>query len=191
MRPWIVAGLGNPGPRYARTRHNVGFWVIDRIVEQEGLGPLRSGHRALYAEWRLPGGERALLLQPQTFMNESGRSVAAAARWYGTDLHRIIVIYDDLDLPPGRLRLREKGSSGGHRGVQSVIDHLGSQDFPRIRIGIGRPADGRDAADWVLSPFPPGEEPVILAAVERAAEAVGLAIRAGFPAAMNRYNGIG
>lgn len=189
MTPWIVAGLGNPGPRYDRTRHNVGFWVIDRIARQRGLGPFRSGHQALYAEWRL-GHERAVLLKPQTFMNRSGEAVAAALRWYKADTDRLVVIYDDMDLEPGRLRLREQGSSGGHRGVQSVIDVLGTPAFRRIRIGIGRPAPGWDAADWVLAPFDPDDEAKVLQAVARAAEAVEVAVRLGFAAAMNRYNGI-
>ncbi|BDG62012.1 aminoacyl-tRNA hydrolase [Caldinitratiruptor microaerophilus] len=189
MTPWIVAGLGNPGPRYARTRHNVGFWVVDRIAGDKGLGPFRSGHQALYVEWRV-GQERAVLLKPQTFMNLSGEAVAAALRWYKADAEHLIVIYDDIDLKPGRLRLREQGSSGGHRGVQSVIEAVGTSRFRRIRIGVGRPAPGWDAADWVLAPFDPDDEARVLEAVARAAEALEVAIRLGFTTAMNRFNGI-
>nr|PZN45515.1 MAG: aminoacyl-tRNA hydrolase [Bacillota bacterium] len=184
---WIVAGLGNPGERYAYTRHNTGFMVVDTYARKQGLAVSKSGHQALYAELRV-GEHRVVLLKPQTYMNLSGQSVAAAARWYKVEPQQVLVIYDDLDLPLGTLRLRLKGSSGGHNGVRSIIEHLGTEEFPRIRVGIGRPAAGESVVDWVLSPFTEEEKPVIAAAVERAAEALDTALRLGFVAAMNRYN---
>ncbi|MFO7173093.1 MAG: aminoacyl-tRNA hydrolase [Bacillota bacterium] len=187
MATWIVAGLGNPGERYAYTRHNTGFMVVDTYARKQGLAVSKSGHQALYAELRV-GEHRVVLLKPQTYMNLSGQSVAAAARWYKVEPQQVLVIYDDLDLPLGTLRLRLKGSSGGHNGVRSIIEHLGTEEFPRIRVGIGRPAAGESVVDWVLSPFTEEEKPVIAAAVERAAEALDTALRLGFVAAMNRYN---
>lgn len=187
MATRLVVGLGNPGPRYAHTRHNAGFMVVDAFAARHGVSVDRFGWQALYAELRV-GGDRVVLLKPQTYMNLSGESVAPALRWYKCTLQDLIVIYDDMDLPLGRLRLRLAGSSGGHNGMKSLIEHLGSDQFPRIRVGIGRPPAGWAVPDWVLSPFAPEEEPVIRDAVTRAAEAVEVALRLGFQAAMNRFN---
>lgn len=188
MATWIIAGLGNPGDRYANTRHNAGFMVVDAYARKQGLAVGRSGHQALYAELRL-GNDRVVLLKPQTYMNLSGRSVAAAARWYKVDPEYVLVIYDDLDLPPGTLRLRPQGGSGGHKGMKSIIEELGTDQFPRIRVGIGRPAPGWEVVDWVLAPFSAEEQPLVSGAIERATEALDVAIRQDFVTAMNRYNG--
>lgn len=187
MATRIVAGLGNPGPRYAATRHNIGFVVVDALGEKMGLKVEKSGFQALYAEGKL-GSERVVLLKPQTYMNLSGEAVGAALRWYKGTPADLMVVYDDLDLPPGKIRLRLEGSSGGHNGMKSIIQHLGTQEFPRIRLGVGRPAPGWEVPDWVLSPFCEEERPLMADAVARAVDAIEVAVRLGFAAAMNRYN---
>lgn len=187
MATRIVAGLGNPGARYAATRHNAGFMVVDAFAAKKGLKVEKNGFQALYAELKL-GDDRVVLLKPQTYMNLSGEAVAAAVRWYKVPPADLIVIYDDLDLPCGKIRLRQSGSSGGQQGMESVIQHLGTQDFPRIRVGIGRPAPGWAVPDWVLAPFSDAEQPLAQEAVIRAVEALETALRLGFAAAMNRYN---
>lgn len=186
-RTRMLVGLGNPGPRYAQTRHNVGFWAIDLLAERKGLKVERHGHQALYAEWRY-GADRIVLLKPQTYMNLSGESVGPAARWYKVAPAEIIVIYDDMDLETGRLRIREKGSSGGHNGMKSIIQHLGSEDFPRIRIGVGRPAPGWTVENWVLSAFSADELPLVQQAVSQAADAIEVALKFGIPRAANDFN---
>lgn len=183
----IVVGLGNPGQRYANTRHNVGFMVIDSFAQKVGLKVDRNAFQALYAEKKL-GQDRVVLVKPQTYMNLSGESVAAALRWYKASPQDLIVIYDDMDLPPGKIRLRREGSSGGQKGMQSIIQHLSQQEFSRIRIGVGRPLPGWEVPDWVLSPFTEEEKPLVQDALARAAEAVDVALRSGFTAAMNQHN---
>ncbi|MDN5292915.1 MAG: peptidyl-tRNA hydrolase, family [Eubacteriales bacterium] len=181
----IIAGLGNPGREYENTRHNIGFMVVDELARFLGLAFCGEKFCALVAEG-LVDGEKVLLLKPQTYMNLSGLSVAEAARFYKLEPAAILVVYDDMDLPPGKIRLREKGSSGGHKGMQSVIDHLGTDAIPRLRIGIGRgPGQG---ADYVLSPFREEEKPIIEEAVRRGAEALTCWLKEGMAAAMNKYN---
>jgi PTH1 family peptidyl-tRNA hydrolase len=183
----LIVGLGNPGPRYAATRHNVGWMVLDAFAAKHGFTFDKNAHKGLLAEGRY-GGEKIALLKPQTFMNLSGQSVAPAARWYKVEPQEMLVLYDDLDLPPGKLRLREKGSSGGHNGMKSIIADTGSQDFPRLRIGIGRPAPGWSVPDWVLAPFTKEEQPLIARVVERAVGALEEILTVGFTKAMNTYN---
>ena len=186
---WLVAGLGNPGKRYERTRHNVGFEVVDALARRAAVSFRRS--------WRFPGdlaevrddGERLLLLKPRTFMNRSGQAVGPVLRRKGLALAEMIVIVDDTDLECGKIRLRRRGSAGGHNGLKSVIAALGSDDFIRLRVGVGgRPGD-RDMVDHVLSGFAPDERTRVDEAVERAAEAVWCVVRDGVDPAMNRYNG--
>ena len=184
---WLVVGLGNPGPAYARTRHNIGFHVVERLAAEAGAHFRAGRFQAQVATAEL---SRALitLLKPQAFMNHSGPTVAAWLEWVGLPSTRLVLVHDDLDLPLGRLRVLGSAGPGGHRGVASVQETLGSQDFPRVRVGIGRPQEGQDAADRVLEAFAPEELPVVAEVVERAAAAVRTLIRHGLASAMNRYN---
>jgi PTH1 family peptidyl-tRNA hydrolase len=183
----LIVGLGNPGEKYAATRHNVGFWVIDRLAERWQI-PVRQNRWKGLAGSGLVMGERVVLLKPMTYMNLSGESVRPALDWLKCDIEDLAVVCDDLDLPPGTLRLRKKGSSGGHRGLQSLIDHLGTNEFKRVRIGIGHPAGRMPVVDYVLSPFTREERPSIEEAVERAAEAIHQWVVSDFDQAMNRFN---
>lgn len=153
MSPFLlVVGLGNPGPRYAENRHNIGFRTVEAVADAYQLSFSRTEHRAKTAHGMIEG-ERVILAKPQTWMNESGKSVTPLSRFYKTAPEDILVIYDDLDLPLGTLRFRSEGSSGGHRGVQSIIQHLGTDAFPRLRVGIGRPPGQMDPAAYVLQNF--------------------------------------
>ncbi len=185
---WLVVFLGNPGPRYEGTRHNAGFMAADALAKKEGLRIDRLRFRALTAVLELDG-EKILLMKPQTYMNLSGDAVAQAARFYKVPPERVIVVSDETALPIGRLRVRAKGSAGGHNGLKSVIACLGSEDFPRIRIGVGAPPHpDYDMADWVLSSFKNQDAEDMAAAAARAAEAVLCYIRSGPDRAMNLYN---
>lgn len=183
----VIVGLGNPGIRYALTRHNIGFWVIDRLSDRWGIPVNREKWRGLTGEGHVRG-EKVLLIKPETYMNRSGEAVRSALDWLKCGVEELIVIYDDLDLPPGQVRLRLKGSSGGHRGVQSLIDHLGTNQFKRIKIGIGRP-QGMSVPDYVLARFAREEEEAVLDAVQHSADAVDCWLDTPFPEVMNRYNG--
>jgi PTH1 family peptidyl-tRNA hydrolase len=186
----LIVGLGNPGPRYARTRHNVGFRVLEAVAERAGAELAKQRFGGRHGEGAL-AGERVALLAPETFMNRSGDAVAEAlGALRGLDPAReLLVVLDDADLPLGRLRLRARGSSGGHNGLADVLERLGSEQVPRLRFGIGRSAEPRDTVDWVLEPFAPGEEVLLALAVPRAADAVACFVRDGVAVAMNRFNG--
>lgn len=184
---YLIIGLGNPGARYARNRHNVGARCLLRLAAAHNLQFGRRQKNARVARGEI-GGQPVLLAIPQTFMNESGRAVAPLVRFYRIPLERLLVIYDDLDLPLGAIRLRPDGGSGGHRGMQSVIEHLGTQKFPRLRIGIGRPPGKMDPADYVLQDFSPEEEPVVEEAIERAIAAIQAWLVEGLERAMSEYN---
>jgi len=184
----LVAGLGNPGPRYAESRHNVGFAVVDELARRWQLGDGRYEESFSGRLW--PGecaGQRVLLLQPQTYMNLSGQSVAAVWRYYRLEPADLLVVVDDLDLPLGRLRLRAGGSAGGHRGMTSVIAHVGTEQFPRLRIGIGK-VDRTATVEYVLARFADHERAAAQAAVRRAADAVECWLTRGLEAAMNEFN---
>jgi PTH1 family peptidyl-tRNA hydrolase len=183
----VVVGLGNPGARYRDTRHNVGFMVLEVLAERLGAAAPRRRFDALVSEAQLDGST-VLLVAPQTWMNASGRSVRQVKDYYRVDPGDILVVCDDLALPPGKLRIRRRGSSGGHKGMQDIMDQLGTEEYPRLRIGIGAAPPGWDAAVWVLARFPRAEQPIIREGIERAAEAVELWVRQGDEAAMNRYN---
>jgi PTH1 family peptidyl-tRNA hydrolase len=183
----LIVGLGNPGEKYAATRHNVGFWVIDRLAERWQIPVQQSKWKGLTGSGRVMG-EHVVLLKPMTYMNLSGESVRPACDWLKCDIGDLVVLYDDMDLPLGQLRLRKKGSSGGHRGMQSLIHHLETQEFKRIKIGIGRPETPMSVPDYVLSPFTREERPLIEDAVEKAAEAVHQWVVSTFDEAMNRFN---
>lgn len=183
----MVVGLGNPGPPYANTRHNVGFAVIERLAAKLNAPNPRRLHSALVSEIQV-GEQTLVLVQPMTFMNRSGQAVRPLLDAFGLTLDDLLVVYDDVALPLGTLRIRRKGSAGGHNGMKSVIGSLNSEEFARLRIGVGSPDEG-DLADYVLSPFRLSERPLVDAAIEAAAEAVLLWVNSGVEAAMNRFNG--
>jgi len=183
----LVVGLGNPGREYAQTRHNVGFQIVTRLAEKRGLSFSRMQNEALVAAGRI-GDARVVLAKPQAWMNESGKAVGPLARFYKVEPARLLVVYDDLDVPAGTLRLRREGGSGGHKGMRSIIERLGRQDFPRLRVGIGRPPGRMDAADYVLQPFTRDEEILMDSARDRAVEAIERFLAEGIVAAMNRFN---
>jgi PTH1 family peptidyl-tRNA hydrolase len=182
----LLVGLGNPGKRYAETRHNVGWAVIDRTV---GHAPWREKFSGLFAEFELEG-QKAYALKPQTYMNESGRSVAAATAFYKIEPRDVLVLHDELDLPFGTVRVKVGGGEAGHNGLRSVSQHLGTKDYARIRIGVGKPPPGfhGDGADFVLQAFSPAERAQLDDIVERAREAVGLVVGRGLEYAMNVMN---
>jgi PTH1 family peptidyl-tRNA hydrolase len=184
----LIVGLGNPGSEYAGHRHNVGFQVVDALAQAHGLAFVRrKAARARVAEGRI-GDRPALLAKPRTFMNLSGRAVGRLSRAHEIPPERILVVYDDLDLPLGRLRLRPEGGSGGHMGMRSIIDALGSQAFPRLRVGIDRPPGGMDAAEYVLQPFVEEDQALVNDALERAAAAIECWLVDGIVVAMDRFN---
>ena len=185
----LIVGLGNPGREYAQTRHNVGFQIVTRLAEKHELGFSRMQNEALIATGRV-GDVRAVLAKPQTWMNESGRAVGPLARFYKVELRRLLVIYDDLDIPAGTLRLRSEGGSAGHNGMRSIIERLGTQDFPRLRVGISRPPGRMDPADYVLQPFARDEELVMDSTRDRAVEAIECFLSEGIAVAMNRFNAL-
>jgi PTH1 family peptidyl-tRNA hydrolase len=186
----LIVGLGNPGQEYKETKHNVGFWVIDFFASREGLSLSDKKGKALVGRGSFKGaGEEIqfLLAKPQTFMNRSGESVREILTFFKIPLSNLIVIYDDLDLELGRIRVRTQGRSGGHRGIESIIAEVGSDQFVRVKIGIGR--DPRwDAADYVLAPFKSGEKETVLQAVEKTAEMLPLLAEGKIAEAMNRYH---
>jgi len=185
--PFLLVGLGNPGKEYRRNRHNAGAMVIEAFARSHNLSFSRMQGHALLAEkdWQ---GQRLILAIPQTFMNESGKAVRALVKHFQAPLERLLVVYDDLDLPLGALRLRPAGGSGGHKGMQSIIEHLGCQDFPRLRIGIGRPPGKMDPARYVLQDFKRAEEPLLEETVARAVDCIHTYLREGLQEAMNRFN---
>ncbi|NMB74158.1 MAG: aminoacyl-tRNA hydrolase [Myxococcales bacterium] len=184
---FVIVGLGNPGRGYRSHRHNAGFMVVDRLAESGGLSFAESAFAGWVAEGRI-AGRRVLLLKPATFMNKSGECVAAAMRYYRRTSEDLLVVHDDLDLELGRIQVRRAGGSGGHRGVQSVMDSLGEGGFFRLRLGVGRPPAERDAADWVLEGFSASEVAAARSMIERGAQAVEVLLREGLTAAMNRFN---
>lgn len=189
IESWLIVGLGNPGKQYERTRHNAGFRAIDLLASQLGCKIDKCKFQGLYGQTTYQG-TKLFLLKPQTFMNLSGRSVLQLSAYYNIPPQRIIVLFDDISLDPGRLRIRSDGSAGGHNGIKSIIQELGSQDFPRVKIGVGaKPHAEQDLADWVLSTFSANEEKDLSAALPRAGEAALCIMERGIPEAANRFNG--
>lgn len=184
----IIVGLGNPGREYEATRHNIGFMVVEQLARTLGISTGRTKERALVAESQVKG-EKVLLVKPLTYMNLSGEAVGALLRWYKLDPADLIVIHDDLDLPPGKLRIRQQGGPGGHNGIKSIIRLLGTEKFVRIKLGIGRPHPGQESADYVLNRFNAEERDLIGEAVAKGAEAVLYLLENGPVAAANLYNG--
>jgi PTH1 family peptidyl-tRNA hydrolase len=183
----LIIGLGNPGKKYERTRHNVGFLVVDHIACQNEVKVRSKRCNALVGE-RSSRGEKVVLAKPQVYMNRSGESVKALIREFNASPEDIILVYDDLDLPFGRIRIRSKGSAGGHRGVASVINSLAGAQFHRVRVGIGRPPEGMNSADYVLEPFSPQEFADLNNVVSRASQAVTCLLQDGSQRAMAQFN---
>ena len=184
---WLLAGLGNPGQKYAKTRHNVGFHILDRLAQAEGLSFDRRRNKALIARGNIEGVPAALV-KPQTYMNLSGQAIAPIARFYKLPPERILVIYDDLDLPLARLRIRQKGGAGGHKGMLSIIQHLGSKDFPRLRVGIDRPPGPMPVEAYVLQKFTPNQWAEMEITYQKALNAIRDLLAHGVEHAMNTYN---
>ena len=186
---WLIVGLGNPGKEYAQTRHNCGWMAIDRIAEKLSCKIDKGKFQGLYGQTTYCGN-KVYLLKPQTYMNASGQSVLQMSAYYQIPPERILVLFDDISLEPGRLRIRPDGSAGGHNGIKSIISSIGSEAFPRIKIGVGaKPHKDADLADWVLSGFSESESMNLSFALENAADAALCIIEKGIYEAANRYNG--
>lgn len=186
---WLLVGLGNPGTQYENTRHNVGFLVADELAERQNAPIQRLKFKALTNLLTI-SGEKVLVMKPVTYMNLSGEAVGEAARFYKIPPERVLVISDDVSLPLGKLRIRKGGSAGGHNGLKSIIQHLGTDQFPRIKVGVGqKPHPDYDMADWVLSKFAGEDLKTITEAIRKAADAVECLIQEGPDKAMNRFNG--
>jgi PTH1 family peptidyl-tRNA hydrolase len=184
----VIAGLGNPGKEYARTRHNVGFNVVDRLAEMHGLKFTKMMNRALIAPGEI-NGSKVILVKPQTFMNDSGSSVGPILKYYKIEPIGLMVVYDDLDLPVAQLRLRKIGGSGGHNGMKSLIAHVGTENFPRLRVGIGRPPGRMDPVDYVLVPFAKSDLELMDGTYSRAIEAIERWLKEDIERVMNSVNG--
>jgi PTH1 family peptidyl-tRNA hydrolase len=184
----LVVGLGNPGPQYAWTRHNLGFMVVAALAEQWRIPLTRSTLDAAWGQGRV-GGETVVLAQPATFMNLSGRAVSRLLTYFRLNPGSLVVIHDDLDVPPGRLKIVERGGPGGHRGVLSIINALDTEEFIRVKLGIGRPPGAMPGENFVLSHFAREEEETVAGLVERGAQAVDCLLREGLSAAQNRFHG--
>ncbi len=185
---YIIAGLGNPGREYEGTRHNVGFMALDQLADRLGIEIGEKAHRALIGKGRIEG-KRVLLVKPQTYMNRSGESLRQVLDYYKEEPSSLIVVYDDISLDPGAIRIRGKGSAGGHNGVKSIIAHLGTQEFARIRIGVGAKPPRMDLADYVLGHFSGDDMRRIEEACRDGAAAAAVMITEGIETAMNRFNG--
>lgn len=191
--PQLIVGLGNPEPKYDQTRHNIGFDAVDALSRSWQISLTENRRfQGKFAEGRGPKADKIRLLKPLTYMNRSGQAIRAVTDWYKIQPQSVLVIYDDMDLPVGRVRLRLSGSAGGHNGMKSAIAHLGTQDFPRLRIGIGKPADAKgdpNTVSHVLGKFSPAEKEVISEVLYLVRDAVELSLKQGFEKAMSLYNG--
>jgi PTH1 family peptidyl-tRNA hydrolase len=190
--PQLIVGLGNPGPKYDRTRHNVGFEIVDLLAQRWQISlSEQKKFQGIVGEGIGSGSQKVRLLKPQTYMNNSGQAIRAVVDWYKLPPESVLVIYDEMDLPVGKLRMRLSGSAGGHNGMKSTIAHLGTQVFPRLRIGIGSARDGerdRDTVSHVLGKFSPQDAKIIAEVIQLAADAVELSLRQGVEKAMSLYN---
>jgi len=184
----LIVGLGNPGSEYEHTRHNIGFEVIDALSEANGLPLDKLKFNAQFGKGKIEGMD-ILLVKPLTYMNLSGEALSPIMNFYQVTIEDILVVYDDLDLPIGKIRLREKGSAGGHNGIKSIIQHLGSQDFKRIRVGIGRPSGREKVIDYVLKRFNKEDQPTVDSAVDQSRQACEEWLTTPFLKVMNAYNG--
>jgi PTH1 family peptidyl-tRNA hydrolase len=187
--PQLIVGLGNPEPKYDKTRHNIGFEAVNALADSWGFNWEKNQRfQGLFAEGIAPNRSKMRLLKPLTYMNRSGQSVRAVIDWYKLSPESVLVIYDDMDLPVGRLRIRLSGSAGGHNGMKSIISHLGSQNFPRLRIGIGKSNGNKETVSHVLGKFAPTETKVVTEVLELAIKAVNLSLKEGVEKAMSLYN---
>ena len=185
---WIVVGLGNPGDKYENTRHNAGFLVVDELARRGSFAVQKVKHKAL-TNTAVIGGQGVLVMKPTTYMNLSGEAVGDAARFYKIPADHVLVISDDTDLPVGKLRIRKNGSAGGHNGLKSIIQHLGTDQFPRLKVGVGgKPHPDYDMADWVLGKLQGEDKKTMDAAVKRAADAIECLMKDGADKAMNKFN---
>jgi PTH1 family peptidyl-tRNA hydrolase len=184
---YLIVGLGNPGRKYRGNRHNIGFMIVDQLASDNGIQSSTVQNKAIVGDGRI-ANQRVILAKPQTYMNDSGNAVGPLANFYKVPPENIFVIYDELDLPFGTLRLREKGSAGGHNGMKSIIQHIG-QDFPRLRVGIGRPAGKMPPAAWVLQDFGKDDMPIVTDIISEAIRATETYLRGGIQLAMSRHNG--
>ncbi len=182
----VIAGLGNPGRKYKDTRHNVGFAALDKLADDLGLS-WKEGKKSLIAESRA-GGEKIFLIKPMTYMNLSGEAIRPLMTFYDVEVENLMVVYDDLDLEPGSLRLRLKGGHGGHNGIKSIINQLGAKEFKRVRIGIGRPPEGDSVTSHVLGTFAPGDKKAVEETIHLSAEAAEAWFTKPFNEVMNHYN---
>lgn len=185
---YIIVGLGNPGKQYEGTRHNAGFLTVDCLASRYNIDIREKAHKGLIGKGIIEG-EKVILVKPQTYMNLSGESVRSIMDFYKVDLEQLIVIFDDISLEPGQLRIRKKGSAGGHNGIKNIIAHLGTQEFARIKIGVGEKPSQMDLADYVLSRFSKGEQEMMDQAVKEGAAAAAMMMAEGIDSAMNHYNG--
>lgn len=183
----IIAGLGNPGAEYAKTRHNVGFMLVDALAAKLGADDWREKYDAMVLETRI-GLEKVLLVKPLTYMNESGRAIGPLLSWYKLEAEDLIVVHDDMDIPAGTIRIRKKGSAGGHNGIKSLLAHVGDEHFARVRIGIGRPLPGWTVIHHVLAPFPSEDVPKIKEAIDYLLTAVECIVTEDVDMAMNKFN---
>lgn len=187
--PQLIVGLGNPEPKYDKTRHNIGFDAVDALARTWQVSWSENRRfQALFGEGRVPRGDKLLLLKPLTYMNRSGQAIRAALDWYKLPPESVLIIYDDMDLPVGRLRLRLSGSAGGHNGMKSAIAHLGTQNFPRLRIGIGKSGTDKDTVSHVLGKFSPQETKLMPEVLQLVVDAVELGLKQGVEKAMSLYN---
>ena len=183
----VIAGLGNPGKEYDKTKHNVGFWVIDQLAKEYNIDVTKFKHKALIGDGVI-AGKKVLLVKPQTYMNLSGESIREILKFYKIPIEQFYVIYDDTSLPLSSVRIREKGSAGGHNGIKNIIAHLNTDAFIRIKVGIGENPNGWDLADYVLAKFSKDDEPLILSGVEKASHAIEILLTKGIVEAMNQTN---
>ena len=185
---WLIVGLGNPGGKYEHTRHNMGFLTVDLLAEKAGIKLNKIKFKSAYNLLRF-GGQRCLVMKPQTYMNLSGEAVREAVQFYKIPPERVLVIYDDVSLPVGKIRVRPTGSAGGHNGIKNIIAHLGTQDFPRIKIGTGAPeGGGAEMIDWVIGVPSQAERKILVQSFERAIEAAAEIVESGCQKAMNDFN---
>ncbi|TCK87868.1 PTH1 family peptidyl-tRNA hydrolase [Natranaerovirga hydrolytica] len=184
---YLVVGLGNPGMKYAATRHNIGFEVVERFAYEHNIKLNKKKYHAKYGTGNI-NGEKVMVVQPQTYMNRSGESVLLFADFFKISMDNILVIYDDTSLDLGKIRIRKKGSAGGHNGIKNIIAHLNAQDFPRIKVGVGEKPPGWDLADYVLGRFSKEEMDIIIPAIKRASDSIETYIKDGVDAMMNLYN---
>jgi PTH1 family peptidyl-tRNA hydrolase len=189
LAPYLITGLGNPGREYRETRHNIGFMLVDHLAQRLGVSFSRMESKALVTKGEYQG-RRLVLAKPQTYMNLSGSAVGSLVRFYKVPITNLLVAYDDVDLPLGTIRLRAEGGSAGQKGMASIIERLGTQEFPRLRLGIGRPPGRMDGAAYVLQPFKKDQVDLLPVILERAVEAALVFVTSGLETAMNQYNGL-